>query len=89
MSEMEARETLKSVSKQYLPNVITNLFIAFLIWLFGALVFLPAAYQILPERIPIAISLVILIGFSIFIARAINNGLSILIDSASKVMAYD
>jgi hypothetical protein len=89
MSEKEAREELQSVSKEYLPNVVTNLFVAFLIWLFGVLVFLPAANQILPQRIPLAVTLVILIGFTIFVARAINNGLSKLLDSASNVMAYD
>lgn len=89
MSETEAREKLQSVSKQHLPNVVKNLFVAFLIWLFGVLVFLPAANQILPQRIPLAVSLVILFGFSIFIVRAINNGLNLLLDSASDVIAYD
>jgi hypothetical protein len=89
MSEKEAREELQSVSKEYLPNVVTNLFVAFLIWLFGVLVFLPAANQILPQRIPLAVSLVILIGFTIFVIRTINKGLPKLINSASNVMAYD
>jgi hypothetical protein len=89
MSEIQAREKLKSVSEQHLPDILTNLSIAFVIWLFGVLVFLPAAYQILPQRIPLATSLIILIGFSIFIARAIDKGLPILLDSASKVLVYD
>jgi hypothetical protein len=89
MSEKEAREELQSVSKEHLPNVVTNLLVAFLIWLFGVLVFLPAANQILPQRIPLTVSLVILIGFTIFVVRTINNGLPTLIDSASNVMAYD
>lgn len=89
MSEKEAREELQSISKEYLPNVVTNLFVAFLIWLFGVLVFLPAANQILPQRIPLAVSLVILIGFTIFVIRTINNGLPKLMNSASNVMAYD
>jgi hypothetical protein len=89
MSEKEAREKLQSVTKEHLPNVVTNLFVAFLIWLFGVLVFLPAANQILPQRIPLAVSLVILIGFTIFVVRAISNGLPSLMNSASNVMAYD
>jgi hypothetical protein len=89
MSEKEAREELQLVSKKYLPNVVTNLLVAFLIWLFGVLVFLPAANQILPQRIPLAVSLVILIGFTIFITRTINKGLPKLMDSASNVIAYD
>jgi hypothetical protein len=89
MSEKEAREELQSVSKEHLPNVVTNLFVAFLIWLFGVLVFLPAANQILPQRIPLAVSLIILIGFTIFVVRTINEGLPKLMDSASNVMAYN
>jgi hypothetical protein len=89
MSEKEAKEKLLSVSRQHLPNVVINLFVALLIWLFGVLVFLPAANQILPQRIPLAASLIILIGFSIFIVRAINSGLKSLLDSSASVMAYD
>jgi hypothetical protein len=89
MSEKEVKEEFQSVSNEHLPNVVTNLFVAFLIWLFGVLVFLPAANQIHPQRIPLAVSLVILIGFTIFVVRAINHGLPKLIDSASIVMTYD
>jgi hypothetical protein len=88
MSEKEAREKLLSSSKQHLPDVVTNLFVSLLIWLFGVLVFLPAANQILPQRIPLAASLIILIGFTTFIVRAINNGLPLLLDSASEVVTY-
>jgi hypothetical protein len=89
MNEKESREKLLSSSKQHLPNVVTNLFVALLIWLFGILVFLPAANRILPQRIPLAASLIVLIGFTIFIVRAINNGLPLLLDLTSNILAYD
>lgn len=89
MSEKEAKEKLLAISRQHLPNVATNLFVALLIWLFGVLVFIPAANQILPQRIPLAASLIVLIGFTIFIARAISKGLPSLLDSTSNVIAFD
>ena len=88
MSEMEAREKLISVSREHLPATLVNVFIALLIWLFGVLVFLPAAYQITPRGVPLAISIIVLIGFSVFVIRAVNSGLILLLDSTSNVLAY-
>ena len=88
MSEMEAREKLISVSREHLPATLMNIFIAMLIWLFGVLVFLPAAYQITPRGVPLAIGIIVLIGFSVFVIRAVNSGLILLLDSTSNVLAY-
>ena len=89
MSEIEAREKLLSLSKKHLSEVSIYLFIAFLIWLFGTLVFLPTAYQILPLQIPLATSLIILIALTIFIVKAFDSGLVPLLDSTSHVLAYE
>ena len=88
MSEREAREKLISVSREHLPVTLMDIFIALLIWLFGVLVFLPAAYQITPRGVPLAISIIVLIGFSVFVIRAINSGLIVILDSTSNVLAY-
>jgi hypothetical protein len=89
MTEKEAREKLLYLSKKHLSDVLVYLFVALLIWLFGTLVFLPAANQILPQRIPLATSLVILVAFNIFIVKAFNSELVPLLDSASDVLAYE
>jgi hypothetical protein len=89
MSEKEAREKLLSLSKKCLPEVLVYIFVAVLIWLFGTLVFLPAANQILPWRIPLATSLIILVAFTIFIVKAYNSGLVPLLESTSNVLAYE
>ena len=88
MSEREAREMLISVSREHLSVTLMNIFVALLIWLFGLLVFLPAAYQITPKGVPLAISIIVLIGFSVFVIRAINSGLIVILDSTSNVLAY-
>ena len=88
MSEMEAREKLISVSREHLPATLMNIFIAMLIGLFSVLVFLPAAYQITPRGVPLAIGIIVLIGFSVFVIRAVNSGLILLLDSTSNVLAY-
>jgi hypothetical protein len=89
MSEKEAREKLLSLSRKHLSEVLVYLFVALLIWLFGTLVFLPTANQILGQSIPLATSLVILVAFTIFIVKALNRGLMPLLDSASDVLAYE
>jgi len=87
MSENEARENLISVSREHLPDTLINLFVALLIWLFGILVFLPAAYSISPRGLPLLCSLIILVGFSIFIFRSFD-GLQPLLNSTSDFLAY-
>jgi hypothetical protein len=89
MSEKESREKLFSLSKKHLSKVLISLFTAFLIWLFGILVFIPFAQQILPQRIPLAISLTIFVAFSFFIKKSYDNGLLKLLDSTSDVLAYE
>jgi len=87
MSENEARENLISVSREHLPDTLINLFVALLIWLFGILVFLPAAYSISPRGLPLLCSLIILVGFSLFIFRSFD-GLQPLLNSTSDFLAY-
>ena len=89
MSENQARENLISVSKEHLPATLMNIFVALLIWLFGELVFLPAAYQISSRGTPLVVSMIILIGFTIFVIRAFNSGLLLLLDSLSNVLSYE
>ena len=88
MSEREARDKLISTAREHLPSTLINLFTAVLIWLFGALVFLPAAYRITPKGLPLACSLILLIGFSIFVFKAFG-GLRLLLESTSDVLAYE
>jgi hypothetical protein len=87
MDEKETREKLISVAKDLLPNTLSNIFTAFLIWLFGILVFLPVAYSISPRGLPLLCSLIILVGFSIFIFRSFD-GLRPLLNSTSDFLAY-
>jgi hypothetical protein len=87
MGEKETREKLISVAKDLLPNTLTNIFTALLIWLFGILVFLPAAYSISPQGLPLLCSLIILVGFSLFIFRSFD-GLQPLLNSTSDFLAY-
>jgi len=88
MGEREARDKLISITREYLPGTLINLSTAVLIWLFGALVFLPAAYMITPRGLPLACSLILLTGFSIFVFRAFG-GLRLLLESMSDVLAHD
>lgn len=88
MSEREARDKLIHVATEHLPNTLINLFTAMLIWLFGALVFLPAAYKIAPAGLPLACGLILLAAFSIFIFKALT-GLRPLLEATSHVLAYE
>lgn len=87
MDEKETREKLISVAKDLLPNTLSNIFTALLIWLFGILVFLPAAYSISPQGLPLLCSLIILVGFSLFVFRSFD-GLRPLLNSTSDFLAY-
>lgn len=88
MGEREARDKLSIIAREQLPSTLINLSAAVLIWLFGALVFLPAAYMIAPRGLPLACSLILLIGFSIFVFKAFG-GLRLLLEAASDVLAYE
>jgi len=88
MGEKEARDKLSIIAREQLPDTLSNLFTAVLIWLFGALVFLPAAYRIAPRQLPLACSLILLTGFSIFVFRAFG-GLRLLLEATSDVLAYE
>jgi len=87
MDEKETQEKLISVARDCLPSTLSNIFTALLIWLFGILVFLPAAYSISPQGLPLLCSLIILVGFSIFIFRSFD-GLQPLLNSTSDFLAY-
>jgi hypothetical protein len=88
MSEKEARDKFISIARKHLPSTLINLSTAVLIWLFGALVFLPAAYRIEPRGVPLACSLILLTGFSIFVFKALG-GLRLLLEFTSDVLAYE
>ena len=88
MSERQARDKLISIAREHLPRTLINLSTAVLIWLFGVLVFLPAAYRIAPRELPLACGLILLVGFSIFIFKAFG-GLRVLLESAPGVLAYE
>ena len=88
MSEREARDKLISIAKEHLPSTVINLSTAVLIWLFGVLVFLPAAYMIAPRELPLACGLILLIGFSIFVFKAFA-GFRLLLESTPDVLAYE
>ncbi|MFQ6081560.1 MAG: hypothetical protein ACE5OW_07830 [Candidatus Bathyarchaeia archaeon] len=88
MSEREARDRLISAVREHLPSTMINLSTAALLWLFGALVFLPAASRITPEVLPLACALILLVAFSIFIFKA-SGGLRRLLGAASDVLAYE
>jgi len=84
--EKEARRILADVVKESLPGTFTKLSIALLVWLFGTLVFLPAAHRIDPTRAPLICSLIVLIGFSFFLFGTVG-GLRRLLDAASSFLA--
>jgi len=86
--EAEARARLADAVKEHLPNAFTNLFTAVLIWLFGALVYLPLAYRIESIEVPLICGLTVLIGFSVFVFRAFD-GFRRLLDAWSDVLAHE
>ena len=88
MGEREARDKLFSIAREQLPSTLINVSTAVLIWLFGVLVFLPAAHLITPRGLPLACSLILLITFSIFVFRAFG-GLQLLLKATSDVLAYE
>ena len=88
MGEREARDKLFSTAREQLPSTLVNVSTAVLIWLFGVLVFLPAAHLITPRELPLACSLILLIAFSIFVFRAFG-GLRLLLKATSDVLAYE
>jgi len=88
MSGREARDKLISIAREHLPSTVINLSTAVLIWLFGVLVFLPAAYRIAPRELSLACGLILLVGFSIFVFKALG-GLRLLLESTPDVLAYE
>jgi hypothetical protein len=56
---------------------------AALIWLFGVLVFLPLAEDVDPNQLPIFVSLIVLVSFTIFLVRGLRDILNV-INIASK-----
>lgn len=64
---------------------IVSLSTAVLVWLFGVLVFLPLAEDIDPDGLPILVSLVVFVAFTVFLVRGLKD-FSNLIDTASETM---
>ncbi|MEA2090626.1 MAG: hypothetical protein U9O89_07740 [Thermoproteota archaeon] len=86
--EAEARAELADTMKKHLPNTFRNLSTAVLIWLFGVLVYLPAARRIESTEVPLICGLTVLIGFSVFVFRGFD-GFRCLLDASSDVLAYE
>jgi len=86
--EPETRARLADAVNEHLPSTFTNLSTAVLIWLFGVLVYLPAARRIEPIEVPLICGLTVLIGFSVFVFRGFE-GLRRLLDASSGVLAYE
>ena len=86
--EKEAHSVFADVFKENLPSTFTKISIALLVWLFGTLVFLPAAHRIDPTRTPLICSLIVLIGFSFFLFGAVG-GLRRLLDATSNFLACE
>ena len=59
--------------KEHLPDTLEKISGALLIWLFGVLVFLPAASHIGAVEISLAIALILLIAFSVLIFTALSG----------------
>gem|GEM_PF-1623723 len=70
-----------SMIQKSLPGAMVNFSAALLVWLFGVLVFLPTAARIEAVRLPLVISIIIIIPFTLFFYR----GLKGLGDAASVV----
>ena len=88
MSEKEARMKLIFSAREHLADSLINLSTALLIWFFGALVFLPAAYRIERVGLPLACAVILLIGFSIFVFKAFG-GFRLLLEVTSNVLANE
>jgi hypothetical protein len=62
---------------------IVYLSAAALIWLFGVLVFLPLAIEINPDKLPLIVSLIVFVAFSLFILGGLKR-FADLLDMMSK-----
>ncbi len=69
------------------PNTdsVVNLSTAGLVWLFGVLVFLPLAEDIDPNRLPLLVSLMVFVAFTVFLVRGLSS-FSNLLDTASDTV---
>lgn len=87
LQEKKALSKLADMIEEYLPDSLINLSFAALVWLFGVLVYLPAAAKIDPFGLEIICSLIILLVFSTFLFRGLKT-LPKLLESTSTVLAY-
>lgn len=69
-------------------DAVVYLTASLLIWLFGALVFMPMASRIEPTRTPVICSLIILIPFSISLVKG-YSGLGGLLDAAAEALTQE
>jgi phosphatidylserine synthase len=67
---------------------IVNFSTAALIWLFGVLVFLPLAEGINSGGLPILISLVVFVAFTVFLVKGLKN-FSDLLDTVSDIIVKE
>ena len=64
---------------------IVSLSTAVVVWLFGVLVFLPLAEDIDPDKLPILVSLMVFVAFTVFLVRGLSS-FSNLLDTASDTV---
>ena len=67
---------------------VVSLSTVVLVWLFGVLVFLPLAEDIDPDGLPILVSLMVFVAFTVFLVRGLK-GFSNLIDTASDIIVEE
>lgn len=72
---------------EYLPDTLINLTSATLIWLFGVLVYLPAASEIGLTGLGLLCSLIILLSFLFFLFKALKD-MPRLLESTSTILAF-
>ncbi len=77
-----------SAIRRSLPSATVNFSAALLVWLFGVLAFLPTAARIEAVRLPLVISIVIIVPFTLFFYRGLK-GLGDVISVASRIFTNE
>jgi len=82
----KVEDALKYIRRDF-PSAITNLILALLIWLFGALVFIPIAGSVDPSgRTSLVCGLIVISSFTLLLVRAISP-LKSSIDAFASLLA--
>lgn len=80
--------TVKDSLGDVVPEMATAFLTAFLIWLFGVLVFLPLARRVEPSNLPLIVSVIILLPFTRFLFKGLR-GLDKILDRLSKRITHE